>query len=66
MTTQALLIQNLQSTMVELQNAYIAVQVANTNSGNLVTPATVTAIQTAITTAQNAVNALVPVFNGNN
>lgn len=66
MTTQAILIQNLQSTMVELQAAQNAVQVANTQSGNLVTPATVTAVQTAITTLQAAVNALTPVFYGNN
>ena len=66
MTTQAILIQNLQSTMTELQMAYTGVATANANSGNLVTPATITAIQTAITTAQAAVNALVPVFMGNN
>ena len=66
MTTQAILIQNLQATMVELQAAYNGVAYANSNAGNLVTPATVTAVQTAITTLQAAVNALVPVFMGNN
>ena len=66
MTTQAISIQNLQATMSELQLAYNAVSVANANSGNLVTPSTVTAVQTAITTLQAAVNALVPVFMGNN
>lgn len=66
MPTQAITIQNLQAAMIELQSAYNAVQVANTTSGNLVTVSTVTAVQTAITTLQAAVNALVPVFNGNN
>lgn len=66
MTTQALSIQNLQATMVELQTAYNAVSFANLNSGNLVTPSTVVAVQTAITTLQTAVAALTPVFMGNN
>lgn len=66
MSTQAIAIQNLQTAMVEMQSAYNAVNVANQTQGLLVAQATVTAVQTAITTLNAAVNALVPVFMGNN
>jgi hypothetical protein len=66
MSTQAILIQNLQAAINEMQLAYNALLVANQTSGNLVTVSTITNIQTDITTAYNAINALVPVFNGNN
>ena len=66
MATQASDLQSLQAAMVEMQLAYNALLNANTFSSNLVSTATIAAIQTAITTAQAAVNAVVPVFYGNN
>ena len=66
MTTQALAIQDLQSKMTQLQLAYTAVNVANQQAGLLVAQTTVSQVQTDITTLNNAVNALVPAFAGNN
>ena len=66
MTTQALVIQDLMSKMTALQLAQTNLVNANTFSGNLVSTSSVTAIQTAINTVQTAVNALTPVFLGNN
>ncbi len=66
MPTQAMSISDLQAHVTALQLAYNSVLTANTQSGNLVTSSTVTAVQTAITTLQTAVSALTPVFQGNN
>lgn len=66
MPTQAIEIQTLQSAMIALQNVQTNLVTANTGSGNLISTASVTAIQTAINTVQTAINALTPTFYGNN
>ena len=66
MPTSAMFIQDLQEKMIQLQIAQTNLVIANTQSGNLVSTSSVTAIQTAINTVQTAVNALTPTFYGNN
>lgn len=66
MPTQANYIQNLMAAISELQLAQQALVVANTASGNMITTSSVAQIQTDINTVQTAINALVPVFMGNN